>query len=101
MPALQVMVVTAETQVAQTAVVKRMMPLQMVASVLRNPVPAQAEQVLQLTAAIGMEAQVPEEPVVLASRPQAAALRQVVAGAGDITAPAEAARQFKLQLIKP
>jgi hypothetical protein len=99
------MVVTAETQVVQAAIVRRMTPLLMVAPVLRNPLPAQAGQLLLIPVIIGMEAQVAEEPVVLAARSQAAAVRQVAAAAAaaaaDITAAAAAALQFKPQLIKP
>ena len=97
---LQVMVVTAETQVVQAAIVRRMTPLLMVAPVLRNPLPAQAGQLLLIPVIIGMEAQVAEEPVVLAARSQAAVL-QAAAAAPDITAAAAAALQFKPQLIKP
>ena len=98
---LQVMVVTAETQVVQAAIVRRMTPLLMVAPVLRNPLPAQAGQLLLIPVIIGMEAQVAEEPVVLAARSQAAAVLQAAAAAPDITAAAAAALQFKPQLIKP
>lgn len=95
------MVVTAETQVVQAAIVRRMTPLLMVAPVLRNPLPAQAGQLLLIPVIIGMEAQVAEEPVVLAARSQAAAVLQAAAAAPDITAAAAAALQFKPQLIKP
>ena len=79
----------------QAAVMRRMTPQLMVAPVRRNQVPALADQLLLLTVILGMEAQVPQEPVVLAARLQASPQRPAAGAAADITAGAAVALPFK------